>query len=149
MIAGKDFEVKWEMAARMESVRMVFAVAAVQRLVVRQRDFVGAYINGKMDCSVYMKQPTGFVKLGEKQKVCLLLQPLYGLVQAGQIWYKLLADGYCNLGYNKNLADPCIRTRQRDGDLDPHGRHPGRVILGSRKPARHCRIRLEMGLEGS
>ena len=36
MVEGKDFEVKWAMVARMESVRMVFAVAAVKGLHVRQ-----------------------------------------------------------------------------------------------------------------
>jgi hypothetical protein len=69
-----------------------------------------------MDKPVYMKQPQGFAKQGEKEKVCLLLRPLYGLVQAGHIWYKLLASGYTDLGYKESLADPCIRTRQWDDD---------------------------------
>jgi hypothetical protein len=34
MVEGRDFGTKWAMVARMESVRMVFAVAAVKRLVV-------------------------------------------------------------------------------------------------------------------
>jgi hypothetical protein len=85
MIEGKDFEVKWAMVARMESVRMTFAVAAVNRLHVQQSDFSGAYLNGTMDRPVYMKQPKGFAKQGEENKVCLLLRLLYGLVQAGHI----------------------------------------------------------------
>jgi hypothetical protein len=85
MIEGKDFEVKWAMVARMESVRMVFAVAMVDGLRVRQWDFLGAYLNGKMDKPVYMKQPRGFVKPGEEDKVCSLLRPLYRLVQVGHI----------------------------------------------------------------
>jgi hypothetical protein len=36
MVEGRDFGTKWAMVARMESVRMVFAVVAVKRLVVRQ-----------------------------------------------------------------------------------------------------------------
>jgi hypothetical protein len=68
MVEGKDFEVKWGMVAR-----MVFAVAAVKQLVVRQWDFSRAYLNGTMDRPVYMKQPTGFAKQGEEDKVCLLL----------------------------------------------------------------------------
>jgi hypothetical protein len=35
MVEGKEFEVKWAMVARMESVGMVFAVAAVKQLHVR------------------------------------------------------------------------------------------------------------------
>jgi hypothetical protein len=55
MVEGKEFEVKWVMVARMESVRMVFAVAAVDGLQVRRWDFSGAYLNGKTDRPVYMK----------------------------------------------------------------------------------------------
>jgi hypothetical protein len=73
MVEGKDFEVKWAMVARMESVHIVFAVAAVKGLHVRQWDFAGAYLNGVMDKPVYMRQPRGFAKQGEEHKVCLLL----------------------------------------------------------------------------
>jgi hypothetical protein len=48
--------------------------------------------------------------------VCLLLRPLYGLVQTGHIWYKLLASGYAELGYTESRADPCIRTRQNGNE---------------------------------
>ncbi|KAF7333549.1 Retrotransposon Ty1-copia subclass [Mycena sanguinolenta] len=116
MVEGKDFDTKWAMVARMESVRMVFAVAAVKGLYTRQWDFSGAYLNGKMDRPVYMRQPRGFAKAGEEEKVCKLLRPLYGLTQAGHIWYKELDSGYEDLGYHSNAADPCVRTRIRDGE---------------------------------
>jgi hypothetical protein len=128
MVEGRDFGVKWAMVARMESVRMVFAVAAIKGLEVRQWDFSGAYLNGEMDRPVYMKQPTGFAKQGEEGKVCLLLRPLYGLVQAGHIWYKLLARGYKDLGYKESLADPCIRTRQRGDDYTLTTTHTDDVL---------------------
>jgi hypothetical protein len=73
MVEGKDFEVKWAMVARMELVRMVFAVVAMKGLHMRQWDFAGAYLNGEMDKPVYMRQPRGFAKRGEEHKVCLLL----------------------------------------------------------------------------
>jgi hypothetical protein len=128
MVEGKDFEVKWAMVVRMESVQMVFAVAAVERLVVRQWDFSSAYLNGTMDRPMYMKQPRGFAKQGEESKVCLLLRPLYGLVQAGHIWYKLLAEGYHDLGYKENRADPCIRTRKRNGEFTLTSTHTDDVL---------------------
>ncbi|CAK5275548.1 unnamed protein product [Mycena citricolor] len=115
MVEGWDFGTKWAMVARMESVWMVFAVAAVKKLHVRQWDFSGAYLNGTMDRAVYMKQPRGFEEKGEEGKVCLLLRPIYGLVQAGHIWYKTLAEGYKRLQYHKNTVDPCVRTRM-NGD---------------------------------
>jgi hypothetical protein len=69
MVQGRDFAVKWVMITRIESVQMVFAVVAVQQLHVQQWDFSGVYLNGKMDTTVYMKQPVGFPKQGEESKV--------------------------------------------------------------------------------
>jgi hypothetical protein len=140
MVEGKDFAVKWAMVARMESVRMVFAVAAVQGLRVRQWDFSGAYLNGEMDTTVYMKQPIGFAKQGEEHRVCLLKRPLYGLVQAGHIWYKLLAQGYGHLGYKESLADPCVRTRKQNGKYTITTTHTDDVLGASSSEAESKRV---------
>lgn len=110
MIPGVDFDSKWAMVARMESVRVIMAVAAVRRLVLKQWDFTAAYLNGVLDKPMYMRQPRGFVKEGEESKVCLLQRPLYGMVQAGHIWWKTLEKGYSTLGFHASKADPCVRT---------------------------------------
>lgn len=52
---------------------MVFVVAAMKGLTIWVWDFSGAYLNGVMDCLVYMKQPWGFNKPGEEDKVWRLL----------------------------------------------------------------------------
>jgi hypothetical protein len=140
MVQGKDFAVKWAMVARMESVRMVFAVAAVQNLRVRQWDFAGVYLNGERDTTVYMKQPTGFARQGEESQVCLLKRPLYGLVQAGHIWYKLLAQGYGDLGYKESLADPCVRTRKQNGEYTITTTHTDDVLGASSSEAESKRV---------
>jgi hypothetical protein len=75
-----------------------------------------------------MKQPTGFAKQGEEDKVCLFLRLLYGLVQAGHIWYRLLTEGYRNLGYKENTADPCIRTRTQGGEYTLTSTHTDDVL---------------------
>ncbi|CAK5277520.1 unnamed protein product [Mycena citricolor] len=140
MVEGRDFGAKWAMVARMESVRMVFAVAAVKKLKIRQWDFSGAYLNGEMDRPVYMKQPKGFEKKGEEHKVCLLLRPLYGLVQAGHIWYKLLASGYKQLGYSENAADPCVRTRQHGEEYTVTTTHTDDVLGTSSNDSESQRV---------
>ncbi|CAK5270155.1 unnamed protein product [Mycena citricolor] len=140
MVEGRDFGTKWAMVARMESVRMVFAVAAVKGLHVRQWDFSGAYLNGRMDRDVYMKQPRGFEEKGREDKVCLLLRPLYGLVQAGHIWYKTLSAGYKELGYHENAADPCVRTRKRGEEYTLTSTHTDDVVGASSGEAESKRV---------
>jgi hypothetical protein len=70
----------------------------------------------------------------------LLLRPLYGLVQAGHIWYKLLAEGYRDLGYRENAADPCIRTRQRGEDYTLTSTHTDDVLGVSSSEAESRRV---------
>ncbi|GJZ16530.1 zinc finger, CCHC-type containing protein [Tanacetum coccineum] len=45
-------------------------------------DVKTSFLNGDLDKEVYMKQPEGFIMLGNEYKVCKLVKSLYGLKQA-------------------------------------------------------------------
>ena len=51
-----------------------------------------AYLYGELKKKIYMEQPEGFVVKGQEKKVCKLVKSIYGLKQARQIWYELMAD---------------------------------------------------------
>ena len=50
-----------------------------------------AYLHGVLEEEIYVKQPEGFIAKGEGNKVCRLIQSLYGLKQAGQVWNRTFA----------------------------------------------------------
>ena len=72
--------------ARMTSIRLLIALAAIHSLVIHQMAVKTAILNGDLDEEVYMKQPEGFVVPGQEHKVCKLLKSLYGLKQAPKQW---------------------------------------------------------------
>ena len=53
----------------MPIIRVVLAIAALQDYHLRSIDISYAYLNGKMDCDVYMEQPEGFCEGDPRQTV--------------------------------------------------------------------------------
>ena len=82
---GIDFEEVFAPVARMESVRLLLALAAVRSWKVHHLDVKSAFLNGEL-AEVYVQQPPGFVIAGEEHKVLCLRKALYGLRQAPRAW---------------------------------------------------------------
>nr|GEZ35857.1 zinc finger, CCHC-type [Tanacetum cinerariifolium] len=55
--------------ARITTIRLLLALAAIQNLVIHQMDVKTAFLNGDLDEEVYMKQLKGFVMPGNEHKV--------------------------------------------------------------------------------
>jgi hypothetical protein len=114
-----DQEDTFSPVARMASVKTIFALAAVMGLTVRSGDVPGAYLQAPIDegTEVYIRQPDGFVKEGKEDHWLRLRQAVYGLPQAGKLWYKVIHDFLLEIGFQQNGADPCIYWMRREGDL--------------------------------
>ena len=54
-------------------------------------DVKTAYLYGKLKEEIYMAQPEGFIKSGQEHKVCKLVKSIYGLKQAGRVWYETIS----------------------------------------------------------
>lgn len=76
---GIDFEEVFAPVTRMETVRLLLALAAKNGWEVHHMDVKSAFLNGEIEEEVYVFQPEGFEKQGEEHKVYKLLKALYGL----------------------------------------------------------------------
>ncbi|GAW09849.1 retrotransposon Ty1-copia subclass [Lentinula edodes] len=106
-IQGQDYDKTYGAVRRHGVGRIVLAIIATLRLSLFQIDFTAAFL-------VYMRQPDGFIRPGDEDKVCRLRKSIYGTMQGSHDWQETLAAGYREDGYTTSRADPCIRYR-RDG----------------------------------
>ena len=90
-IQGIDYEETFSPVARYESIRYLLGHTALLNWEIEAMDVKLAYLHGVLDEEIYMEQPEGFVAKGEENKVCKLVQSLYGLKQAGCVWNRTFA----------------------------------------------------------
>jgi hypothetical protein len=76
---GIDFDDTFAPVARMESVRLLFALAAQEGWRVHHMDVKSAFLNGDLKEEVYMHQTPGFAIPGKEGMVLRLRKALYGL----------------------------------------------------------------------
>jgi hypothetical protein len=82
---GVDFNEVFAPVARIETVRVLLALAAQNGWEVHHMDVKSAFLNGDLLETVYVQQPPGFI-VGKGDKVLKLRKALYGLRQAPRAW---------------------------------------------------------------
>jgi len=71
----------------MDTIRLLFVVAAHKNWKVYQLDIKSAFLNGILQEEIYVEYPASFVIQGKEDKVYLLKKALYRLKQAPRAWY--------------------------------------------------------------
>jgi hypothetical protein len=119
--AGIDFEEVFAPIARLESVRLLLAIAAHSGWSVHHMDVKSAFLNGELQEEVYVQQPPGFIDDKHKNKVLRLHKALYGLRQAPRAWNQKLDTSLLGLGFSRCINEHGMYTRGQGG---------GRLIVG-------------------
>jgi hypothetical protein len=115
-IEGINYTETFSAAAKMPTVRAVLANAAHQAWEIEHVDVKSAYLNAKLEETIYMKAPRGVLKPGQEGKVLRLKKGLYGLKQAGRGWYLEMSRVFLKeLGFTRSAIDHSVFYK-RDGD---------------------------------
>ena len=110
---GIDYNETFSPTAKMKSIKVLLAIAAVEDLEAVHMDVSTAFLNGTLKEKVYMEQPEGFED-GTDQ-VCLLHRTLYGLKQSPREWYKEVKRTMVDLGFSPTAHDPSVFVKWCDG----------------------------------
>ena len=111
---GIDYDEILSPVVRFSSIRFLIAFAVQHDMLIHQMDVETAFLNGKLGEEIYMQQPEGYVKPGEKYVVCKLEKSLYGLKQSSRCWNKALRESVEKIGFTQATADPCVFIRKKD-----------------------------------
>jgi hypothetical protein len=108
-----------------DAFRLILATAAKHGWKIRQLDVVAAFLAGDLDEYVVMKLPTWLhSEFGEYVQV---LKSLYGLKQAGRIWWKLLQGYLESIGFRSTETDETVMIK---GDLIMENEKGCLVVIG-------------------
>ena len=89
---GIDYYKVFSPVVKHTSIRVILAMVTHFDMELEQINVKTAFLRGKLDEMIYMRQPEGYVIKRHKDKVCLLKKSLYSLKQSPQQWYKSLMN---------------------------------------------------------
>ena len=75
---GVDFSKTFTPVARLDTIKMLLALAAQKSWNIHQMDVKLAFLNGYLEKEIFVEQPEGFIVKGMEEKVYLLKKALYG-----------------------------------------------------------------------
>ena len=134
---GADYDETCCPVVRLESVRTPIALSVQHSLQV---DITTAFLNGKLEEEVFMKQPEGFVVKGQEHLVCRLKKSLYGLKQSPRCWNIALDKHLKGIGFVQAESDPCI-YRASSGELFFLGVYVDDIVMASKSEARLAEVK--------
>lgn len=105
---GVDYDETFAPVARTATFRMLLSIAGERNYKVNHFDIKTAFLNGKLDEDIYMKQPQGFQQGDDVYK---LKKSLYGLKQAARVWNKTLHAILEKYNFKKNDFDQCLYSK--------------------------------------
>ena len=111
-VEGLDFDETFAPVARLESVRLLLAIACHLKFTVYQMDVKSAFLNGILQEEVYVEQPPSFLDPSHPNHVFRLKKALYGLKQAPRAWYERLSTHLADHGYVRGSIDKTLFIKQ-------------------------------------
>ncbi|GJW28693.1 retrovirus-related pol polyprotein from transposon TNT 1-94 [Tanacetum coccineum] len=114
---GIDYDETYALVARLESIRILLAIACANDFKLYQMDVKSAFLNGFINEEVYVAQPPGFIDFQKPNYVYKLKKALYGLKQAPKAWYDRLKAFLIKHEYSMGMVDNTLFTKKSKSHL--------------------------------
>ena len=114
---GVDFSKTFAPVARLDTIRLLFALAAQNGWAIHQMDVKSAFLNGYLEEEIFVQQQEDFIVQGQEEMVHRLNKALYGLKQAPRSWYSRIDAHLVNLGFVKSSSEFTLYVKKVDNDI--------------------------------
>jgi hypothetical protein len=112
---GMDYFDVTSPVIKLESLRIMLALAIQNAWAIEMMDVKGAYLNSVLEEEIYMCQQEGFDD--GSGHILKLSRAIYGLKQSGRAWYKRLSTVLLNDGFTRSHADDCVFFKKEIGQM--------------------------------
>ena len=114
---GVDYEEVFAPVARIETIRMIIALAGSHGWEIHHLDVKTAFLHGELKEEVYVTQPEGFIVDGQEHKVYKLKKALYGLRQAPRAWNIKLNEILRSLRFTRCSKEPSLYRKEESREV--------------------------------
>ncbi|GKA94685.1 retrovirus-related pol polyprotein from transposon TNT 1-94 [Tanacetum coccineum] len=128
---GIDYDETYAPLARLESIRILLAIACANDFKLYQIDVNSAFLNGFINKEVYVAQPPGFIDFQKPNYVYKLKKALYGLKQAPKAWYDRLKAFLIKYEYSIGMVDNTLFAKKSKSHLIIVQIYVDDIIFGS------------------
>ena len=108
---GVDYKETFAPVAKMNTFRILLALAANQGWDMLQFDVKNAFLHGDLKEEIYMEVPPGFYSQVAPGTVCRLKKALYGLKQSPRAWFGRFTKSMVCMGYRQSQGDHTLFIR--------------------------------------
>ncbi|KAK3030461.1 hypothetical protein RJ639_039146 [Escallonia herrerae] len=116
--AGIDYDEVFALVARLETIRLLIFLTALNKWKIHQMDVKSAFLNGFLDEEVYIEKHEGYVVRGHEDKVLRLKKTLYGLKQAPRAWNSRIDKYFQERGFKKCPHEHALYVKMNEkGDI--------------------------------
>ncbi|KAG8479288.1 hypothetical protein CXB51_029082 [Gossypium anomalum] len=113
---GLDYIETFAPVARLDTVRLLVALAAQRQWIIHQLDVKSAFLNSFLEEEIYIDQPQGFVVSGKEDMVYRLKKALYGLKQVPRAWYSRIDSYLVSLGFERSSSEPTLYVKKKQAE---------------------------------
>ncbi|GJV61507.1 retrovirus-related pol polyprotein from transposon TNT 1-94 [Tanacetum coccineum] len=114
---GIDYDETYALVARLESIRILLAIACANDFKLYQMEVKSAFLNGFINEEVYVAQSPRFIDFQKLNYVYKLKKALYGLKQTPKAWYDRPKSFLIKHEYSMGMVDNTLFTKKSKSHL--------------------------------